>query len=105
MIAKTRKQGNNSKTTPKSLILLPLFNLLLKHPLYYTETAIWKFQHWSHDISISIGIIFALQNVLWKNTPQYSSLYLVILHQNPFATVTYFLTNSYPASTKLSDKT
>ena len=101
MIAKIRKQDNNNS---KGLVLLFSFSLLLKHLLCYTETGISKSRHWHLGISISVGINFTSQNVLWKNTPKNSLLYLVIQHQNPFTIVTYFVTISHSASTKLASK-
>ena len=100
-----QKEGSKTTITPKSLVLLYWLSFFVKKPVYYTETAIWKSRHRNLGINISIGITFVLQYVLWKNTQQYSYLYLVIQHQNPFATVLHFLRISYPVSTKIANKT
>ena len=55
--------------------------------------------------SSALALALFLPYKMFHEKMFYSSLYLVILHQNPFTTVTYFLTISYRASTKLANKT
>ena len=103
IISYTNWRDSKNKEAKQQYSKKPCFTLFI---YFIVKTLLILYRNGHLEISVSpLAFTLFLSYKMLQNTAQYYFLYLVIRHQNPFSTVTHFITICYPASTKLASET